>query len=328
VKELVDRFGRVHRSLRVSVTDRCNIRCQYCMPDGPLAFLPRNELLTYEEIRRFVDFLSRKGIRRIRLTGGEPLVRAELFRLVAMLKENPRIESVSITTNAMLLADQITDLKESGLDQINISLDTLREEVFKTLSRRQGLDLVLAGIDAALRNGYRPKLNAVLVRGLNEEDAISLVEFASQRSLTMRFIEYMPLDFDQQWNGTQMISGADLRSRLKDRFGELRLTEREDAARPAQDYEIVATGGRVGFIDSVTVPFCSACDRLRLTAEGKIRNCLFGKEEWDVRSALRNENHADLEAVLDECLQRKFAGHGIGQPGFSQPDRAMHQIGG
>ncbi len=298
------------------------------MPDGPLAFLPRHELLTYEEIRRFVDFVSLRGIRRIRLTGGEPLVRAELFRLVALLKENSQIESVSITTNAMLLADQIVDLKASGLDQINISLDTLREETFKTLSRRQGIDLVLAGIDAAICHGYRPKLNAVLVKGLNEEDAISLVEFASERFLTMRFIEYMPLDFDQQWNGTQMISGAELRSRLQERFGELRPIARQDSARPAQDYEMVATGGQVGFIDSVTAPFCSACDRLRLTAEGKIRNCLFGKEEWNVRAALRDKNDSELESILDECIARKFAGHGIGQPGFAHPKRTMHQIGG
>jgi GTP 3',8-cyclase len=328
VKELVDQFGRVHRSLRISVTDRCNIRCQYCMPDGPIAFLPRTDLLTYEEICRFVDLISMAGVTRIRLTGGEPLVRAELHRLVAMLKANKRIESIAITTNAMLLSDQISSLQNAGLDQINISLDTLHENTFQSLSRRKGLDQVLEGIDAAIQHGYRPRLNAVLVRGLNEDDAIALVEFATARNLTMRFIEFMPLDFDHRWNGTQLISGDDLRVRLSDRFGTLRPIVREDSARPSQEYEIVATGGRVGFIDSVTAPFCSGCDRLRLTAEGRIRNCLFGKEEWDVRKALRNGEDSEIESLMEECIQRKYAGHGIGEPGFVPPERAMYQIGG
>jgi cyclic pyranopterin phosphate synthase len=245
-----------------------------------------------------------------------------------MLKANNRIESIAITTNAMLLSDQIALLKEAGLDQINISLDTLHEDTFQSLSRRKGLDQVLAGVEAALKHGYRPRLNAVLVRGLNEDDAIALVEFATARDLTMRFIEFMPLDFDHQWNGTQLISGGDLRIRLEQRFGELRPIVREDSARPSQEYEIVATGGRVGFIDSVTAPFCSACDRLRLTADGKIRNCLFGKEEWDVRNALRHGQESEIASILEECVQRKYAGHGIGEPGFVPPERAMYQIGG
>jgi GTP 3',8-cyclase len=326
---LVDRFGRTHRSLRISVTDRCNIRCQYCMPDGPLQFLPKPQLLTYEEIARFSELMSTLGVTRIRLTGGEPLVRGELFKLVGLLRNIPAIESISITTNAMLLDKQIGELKDGGLDQINISLDTLREEVFRKLSRRDGIDRVVSGIASAIAHGYRPKLNAVLLREINYEDAIPLVEFAIERGLVMRFIEFMPLDSDRQWNGTQFISGDELRSHLEKRFGPMVPVDREDPSRPSHEFRFDGLAGRVGFIDSVTAPFCSACDRLRLTADGKLRNCLFGHDEWNIAEAMRSSKSvSSLISLIEECVANKFAAHGIGQSEFTPPERAMYQIGG
>lgn len=327
--QLVDRFGRTHRSLRISVTDRCNIRCQYCMPDGPLQFLPKQHLLTYEEIAAFSELMTTLGVTRIRLTGGEPLVRGELHKLVKLLRNIPAIESIAITTNAMLLDQQIGALKAAGLDQINISLDTLREEMFRKLSRRDGIDRVLTGIDAAIAHDYRPKLNAVLLREFNFDDAIPLVEFAIERGLVMRFIEFMPLDSDRQWNGSQFISGDELRTHLEKRFGPLRSVDREDPSRPSSEYRFDGHEGRVGFIDSVTTPFCAACDRLRLTADGKLRNCLFGNEEWNVAEVMRRTDpqHSLIE-LIQECVAQKFAAHGIGQAEFVPPERAMYQIGG
>jgi cyclic pyranopterin phosphate synthase len=298
------------------------------MPAGDIAFLPRDELLTYEEIVRFVECVASLGVSRIRLTGGEPLIRKNLASLIALLKANPSVESIALTTNAMLLADQIGALTNAGLDQINISLDTLREDIFKKLSRREGLDRVLEGIDAALSFGFRPRLNAVLMQGINDGDAAALVEFARERGLIMRFIEYMPLDSEREWNGKQLVSGEELRRRLADQLGQIVPVTRSDPSRPSQEYDFVDGGGRVGFIDSVTSPFCEACDRLRLTAEGKLRNCLFGREEWDVRGLLRTGAIEELKSEIQACVQAKFAGHGIGEAGFAPPTRAMYQIGG
>jgi GTP 3',8-cyclase len=326
---LVDSFRRTHRSLRISVTDRCNIRCQYCMPAGLVQFLPRSQLLTYEQIEMLVRALVPVGITRLRLTGGEPLVRAKLDTLVKLLSSVPGVESIALTTNAMLLADQIDDLFEAGLRNINISLDTLRDAVFKELTRRDGLDKVLAGIDAVVKRGLKPKLNAVLLRDINLEDATGLVEFALERQLTIRFIEYMPLDADGSWDGTQMISGDELRSLIKKRFGPMIPLDRDDPARPSTNFGFQGLSGTVGFIDSVSQPFCGACDRLRLTAEGLMRNCLFGKEEWDLRPFLHSEfNPEQLVERVRECVASKFAAHGIGTPEFVSPERTMHRIGG
>lgn len=340
---LVDSFGRIHRSLRISVTDRCNIRCQYCMPDGPIQFLRRSELLTYEEIASLVGIISEVGIQRIRLTGGEPLVRQDLHRLVAMLKGIHNIESVTLTTNGMLLEEQIDGLVRADLDGVNISLDTLSEQTFKKLSRRDGLDRVLAGIDAAIRTGLRPQLNAVLLRDINFDDAIPLVEFALHRGLTIRFIEFMPLDSDRSWSEEKMISGFELRSELSKRFGPLVPQDRFDPSRPAKEYKLKNGDGTIGFIDSVTKPFCGGCDRLRLTAEGKLRNCLFGREEWDIGSLLRvgSRTEAPLGGTHDrdsmrnevletvrECLSNKYASHGMSESDFMPPERPMYQIGG
>lgn len=298
------------------------------MPAETVQFLHKSELLTYEEITKFVHWLSQKGITRLRLTGGEPLVRSNLAGLVAMLKSIESIESVSMTTNGMLLAEQIESLESAGLDQINISLDTLNETVFQRLSRRQGLQRVIDGIEAAIRCGYTPKLNAVLLRDVNYADVEELVDFALGKGLVLRFIEFMPLDSEKNWNGSQHVSGTELRLRLEAKYGALIPIDRDDPSRPAQDFHFANQHGQVGFIDSVSAPFCSRCDRLRLTAEGKLRNCLFGHEEWDIRGFLRSDSFDELESRLNECVQRKYAGHGIGDADFIPPTRTMHQIGG
>ncbi len=331
--QLVDSFGRSHHSLRISVTDRCNIRCQYCMSDGPLRFLPRDRLLTFEQITTFVSIVAPLGVRKIRLTGGEPLVRNELFRLVGALKKVDGVEQIALTTNGMLLAEQIEALAESGLDRINISLDTLREQTFKTLSRREGLDRVVQGIEAAINYGYAPRLNALVLRDINFDEVSELAKFAVDRGLTLRFIEFMPLDADRQWGRDRMVSGQELREVLQQRFGKLRPKAAVSPSQPATDYYFGNAGGVVGFIDSVSQPFCGNCDRIRLTAEGKIRNCLFGREEWDVKAILDQvvdfkDMSAQVQRLVQASVAAKYASHGIADDGFVPPERAMYQIGG
>jgi len=299
------------------------------MPAGIVQFLPRNRLLTYEQITMLVQALVPVGITRLRLTGGEPLVRTRLDTLFTMLSAIPGVESIALTTNAMLLAEQIDGLYEAGLRDINVSLDTLRDSMFKELTRRDGLDRVLLGLEAAVKMGLRPKLNTVLLRDLNLEDAVDLVEFALERDLTIRFIEYMPLDADGNWDGSQMVSGDELRQRLEKRFGPLCRLPRVDPARPSSDYSFEKLTGTIGFIDPVSKPFCGSCDRLRVTAEGLMRNCLFGKDEWDLRPFLQSEPDIEgLVAKVRECVASKFAAHGIGTAGFVPPERTMHRIGG
>ena len=326
---LVDTLGRVHRSLRLSVTDRCNIRCFYCMPAGGLRFLPRAEILSFEEIVRFVGVVATMGVSRVRLTGGEPLVRHDLPKLIEQLAVVPGIDDLAMTTNAVLLAEHAVGLRQAGLERLNISLDTLDAEQFERITRRTGLDQVLAGIDAALEAGFAElHLNAIAIRGETEPQVVPLVEFARQRGLTMRFIEYMPLDADQQWQSQQVLSGADLRRLLESHFGPLVPVDRSDASRPAVDYAF-ADGSRVGFINPVTEPFCGSCDRLRLTAEGAVRNCLFSTQEASVRDLMRagGSDHQIAQLVRDVIASKK-PGHGIDSPEFLRPQRAMYQIGG
>ena len=328
---LGDRFGRVHRSLRISVTDRCNIRCFYCMPPGPVAFLPRDEILTYEEIARVVRVATRLGIHKLRITGGEPLVRAELWKLIHNLVGIEGVDEVALTTNGMLLAEQAMQLREAGLGRINISLDTLREEVFESISRRKGLDRVLEGIAAAQEAGFtKIRLNALSIRDLTEDDIVPLAAYAFDRGLELRFIEFMPLDAEQQWESAQVLSGSAVRTVIEEAYGPLVPVVREDASQPAVDYAFADRPGRVGFINPVSAPFCGNCDRLRLTAEGQIRNCLFSTHEWDVRPLLRDGEVDDNEiaAQFFSAVAEKKAGHGINSPDFLRPERAMYQIGG
>lgn len=326
---LTDRFGRRHRSLRISVTDVCNIRCQYCMPEHADRFLPRDEHLRYDEIARFVSIVAPLGLNRLRLTGGEPLLRPGLERLVAKLAVIEGVADLALTTNGMLLADRLPELVDAGLRRVNVSLDTLSERTFRSISRREGLDRVLRGIAAAVDTpGLTVRLNSLVLRDVNLDDVIALVEFAAEREMTLRFIEFMPLDANRQWSESRMVRGDEIREILAGRFGGLEPAEVTDPSQPATDY-VLPGGGRVGFIDTVTRPFCHACDRLRLTSDGKLRNCLFGEQEWDVREPLRTA--ADPERVLrqvHDCLAAKHAAHGIAETDFRPPQRAMYQIGG
>jgi GTP 3',8-cyclase len=333
---LLDSFGRVHNNLRISVTDRCNIRCFYCMPAENVRFKPRHELLTFEEIVRFVRVAAKLGIDKLRLTGGEPLLRHELPKLVKQLTTVPGVRDIALTTNGILLDEQAAALKAAGVHRLNISLDALSEEVFEQISRRKGLQRVLDGIAAAQLAGFRKiRLNAVSIRGITESEIVPLAEFARSHGLELRFIEYMPLDAEQHWQHDQVLGGNEVREIIEREVGELKPLPVEDPSQPATDFRYADGNGRVGFINPVTQPFCGNCNRLRLTAEGQVRNCLFSTVEWDARAILRDTN-LDQSTVADErigeliaaCVGAKKLGHGIDSPSFIRPERAMYQIGG
>ena len=327
---IVDSLGRVHTNLRVSITDRCNIRCFYCMPDENIRFKPRDELLTFEEIERFVRVAAAMGVSKIRLTGGEPLVRAELPTLIRRLVNIEGIADVALTTNGILLAEQAAALKDAGLHRLNISLDTLDEETFQRITRREGLQRVLDGIFAAQRLGFQQiRLNAVAIRGITEADVIPLGEFARKHGLEMRFIEFMPLDAEEGWQTSQVLSGEAIRGQLENSFGPLVAAPRTDLSQPAVDFAFADGRGRIGFINPVSQPFCHNCNRLRITAEGQVRNCLFSTVEWDARALIRGESNDDAIAqLIRDCVAAKKSGHGIDSDEFIRPERAMYQIGG
>jgi len=327
---LVDQFGRPHSSLRISVTDRCNIRCFYCMPVENVRFKPRQEILSFEEIERFVRAVVPLGINRLRLTGGEPLVRAQLPSLIRRLAAIPPIRDLALTTNGLLLAEHADELAAAGLHRLNVSLDALSEVNFERISRRKGLQQVLDGIAAAQRAGFRKiRLNAVAIRGITEDEAVPLAEFARQHDLELRFIEFMPLDAEEHWQSDHVLDGHTLRELLAKRVAALRPAERPDRSQPATDYEYVDGRGRVGFINPVSEPFCHHCNRLRITADGKLRNCLFSTEEWDARAAMRGDAADEqLRCLVRECVWEKKPMHGIDTDDFQRPERAMYQIGG
>ena len=326
---LVDGFGRVHTDLRISVTDRCNLRCTYCMP-LEVEFKPREQLLTYEEIARVAFVMSGLGIRTIRLTGGEPLVRSGIEGLVRQLVAIPEIESVALTTNGLLLAEQAESLFRAGLARLNVSLDSLREDRFVQIARGKGLDRVLAGLTAAKAAGFQSiRINAVSIRGLTEDEIVPLALFCRREGFHLRFIEFMPLDADGAWSSEQVLAGYAVRELLERQIGPLVPAVRSDTGQPAVDYCWADGSGSVGFIDPVTAPFCGQCDRLRLTADGQVRNCLFSTTEWDARQLLRSGGSDEmLVDLVQECVRGKRAAHGIGEPDFIRPDRAMYQIGG
>ncbi|MFZ4636334.1 MAG: GTP 3',8-cyclase MoaA [Pirellulales bacterium] len=325
---LVDGFSRRHTDLRISVTDRCNLRCSYCMPLD-VVFKPREELLTYEEIARVAGVFAGLGIRTIRLTGGEPLIRRDLPALVRRLVAIPGIDEVALTTNGLLLADQAESLREAGLGRLNVSLDSLRDDGFEQIARRPGLDRVLAGLAAAKRAGFTAiRINAVSIKGLTESEIVPLARFCRREGFRLRFIEFMPLDADQAWDRSQVLSGADVREILEREIGPLVADAPADVGQPAIDYRWV-DGGGVGFINPVSSPFCDRCDRLRLTADGQVRNCLFSTVEWDARRLLREGgDDTAIAALIRDCVAAKRAAHGIDTPAFERPARAMYQIGG
>ena len=326
---IIDSFGRIHTSLRVSVTDRCNIRCFYCMPEV-VRFLPQREVLTFEEIFRVVRIAAELGVTKIRLTGGEPLVRAELWKLVEMLVALPGIEEVALTTNGILLAEQAVALKQAGLRRLNVSLDSIDPAVFQQITRRPGLEKVLAGIMAAKDAGFESiRLNAVSIKGLTESEIGPLAQFARQHELDLRFIEFMPLDADGAWERNQVLSGSDVVKIIEAEVGTLELAARSDLRQPAVDFQYVDGRGRVGFINSVSEPFCETCNRMRITAEGKFRNCLFSTVEWDLRELLRSgADDRQIAERIRECVAAKKAGHGMDSHDFRRPQKSMYQIGG
>lgn len=327
---LVDSFGRVHTDLRVSVTDRCNIRCQYCMPAEGVEFKPHAAILTFEEIERSVRVAASLGVRKLRLTGGEPLVRHGICRLVEMLSAVEGIEDLAMTTNGVLLAQYAEGLKRAGLQRLNISLDTVSRERFREIARRDALPKVLEGIAAARQVGFgHIKLNAVAVRGRSEEDVVPLARFAREQGLELRFIEFMPLDGENRWRSENVLPGDEILRLLTDGIGFLEPIVESDARVPATEYRFVDGIGRVGIIASVSEPFCGRCGRLRLTAEGRLRNCLFSSDEWDVRELLRGGgSDGQLMDLFRAAICAKKAKRGADGGHFARPERAMYQIGG
>lgn len=314
--------------MRISVTDRCNIRCVYCMPES-VRFMPRTELLSFEEIVRVVRATVPLGIDKVRLTGGEPLVRKDIPKLVEMLVAVPGVKDVGLTTNGILLASLAKPLYESGLRRINVSLDTMDPAKFRELTRREGFEQVIEGILAAKAAGFDPvKINAVALKGMNDGDLVPLARFARERGLEMRFIEYMPLDAGA-WERGKVLLAAEMLEKLAEAFGPLIPAPDQDPRAPAVDFDYADGKGRVGMIASVSRPFCRSCNRLRLTADGKLRNCLFSLEETDLRSLLRsNASDPDLARAAYSCVAAKWEGHEINTARFIQPERLMHSIGG
>jgi GTP 3',8-cyclase len=326
---LVDGHGREITDLRVSVTDRCNFRCQYCMPAEGLPWLERAEILSFEEIERLVRVMARMGVTDLRLTGGEPLVRREFPRLVSMLAGVPGIEDLSLTTNAYLLERQADALVEAGITRVNVSIDSLQRDRFFQITRRDSLAQVLRGLDAIARHErVRPiKVNAVAMRGFTEEEALPFAEFARSTSFQVRFIEFMPLDGDHAWSRDQVLTGDELRE-IIDRVHPLEEAPREPHA-TARVFRFADGQGEIGFINPVSEPFCADCNRIRLTADGKLRTCLFSLHETDLREPLRSgASDAEVEAVIRDAVWRKELKHHVGEPGFRQPPRTMSAIGG
>ncbi len=328
---LVDGFGRLHQDLRISLTDHCNLRCTYCMPAEGVPWLPRDTLLTPAELMRIVAVAVGEGITEVRLTGGEPLLRPDVVEVVAAIAgvEGPQGRpEVSITTNGIGLARLASQLRRGGLARLNVSLDTLRPERFLALTRRDRLADVLAGLAAATEAGFAPlKINAVLMRGVNDDEPVELLRWALAQGHELRFIEQMPLDAGHTWTREGMVTADEMLAMLGAEFDLVALPGRGPA--PAQLYSVDGGPGRVGVIASVTRPFCGDCDRLRLTADGQLRSCLFATTESDLRTPLRGgADDAELAAILRRCLAGKAAGHGINTPGFEQPARPMSAIGG
>ena len=326
VAPLVDTFGRVHTDLRISVTDRCNFRCAYCMPAEGMQWLDRSDVLSFEEIERIARVLvERYGIRSVRLTGGEPTVRAHLPVLVRKLADLG--VDLALTTNGATLALVADDLRAAGLERINISLDTLQADRFRQLTRRDELGRVLEGIDAAVAAGFSPvKVNNVLMRGINDDEVVDFLRLGRDKGVEIRFIEFMPLDAQGEWSSDRVVTASEILERAAEHF------EFEPVVRghePAERFRYTDGSGSFGVIASVTRPFCGSCDRIRLTADGQLRNCLFALGHVDLRALLRGGATDDqlAEAVAGE-VHRKWAGHAIGQVTFVRPSKSMSQLGG
>ena len=325
-QSLVDSFGRVHRDLRISVTDRCNFRCQYCMPEEGMVWRDRGELLTFEEIERFASMMvTNFGVDSIRLTGGEPLVRAGLPKLVEKLASLD--VDLAMTTNGVLLPKLAPELRAAGLRRINISLDSLRPDRFEEITRRRDLDRVLEGIDAALAAGFDPvKINVVVMKGINDDEIIDFADWGRSLGVVVRFIEFMPLDADQIWNQSLVMSQSEIIEQLQ---AHAELDEVPRSSAPATRWRYRDGSGEIGVVATVTESFCSTCDRVRITADGQFRSCLFATEETDIRGLLRSgASESDLADAVRGSVADKWAGHQIEQVNFIRPRRSMSEIGG
>jgi cyclic pyranopterin phosphate synthase len=329
MEPLRDSWGREIKSLRVSVTDKCNFRCRYCMPAEGLEWLERDELLSFEEIERLVRVLARMGVDEVRLTGGEPLVRRDLPTLVGKLAATPGVRDLSLTTNGVLLDRLAAPHVEAGLRRINVSLDSLSHERFAEITRRDALDRVLAGLAAAERHPeLRPiKVNCVAIKGFTEEEVPALAELARRKPYVVRFIEFMPLDADQAWRGDDVLTGGEIRALIEERWPLEELPAK--ASSTARRFRFADGAGEIGFVNPVSEPFCSTCDRIRLTADGQLRTCLFSRREWDLKTPLRDGSSDErLDELIRFAVAHKELKHKINDPGFVRASRSMSQIGG
>ena len=325
-KGLTDLVGRVHKDFRISVTDRCNFRCQYCMPEEGLDWLKREELLSFEEITRITKILVENyGINSVRLTGGEPTLRANLSDLISMLSELP-IE-IALTTNGISLDKNAHNFRSAGLHRVNISIDSLKAERFKEITLRDDMKKVITGIEASIEAGLSPvKINVVVMRGINDDEIIEFAKFGRERGVIVRFIEFMPLDADEKWSTLSVVSLEEIFSAINSVYP-LEVVKRSNA--PASRFRYIDGQGEIGIVASVTQKFCDTCDRIRITADGQFRNCLFSNEEFDLKEALRSESSdKEICELLEMAVSAKREGHGIGNVDFIRPARSMSQIGG
>jgi len=329
VDPLVDGWGREIGSVRISVTDKCNFRCTYCMPAEGLEWLRRDEILTFEEITRLVSILAAMGVGDVRLTGGEPLVRRDLPELVRMLGTIPGVDDLSLTTNGILLDRLARPLVEAGLRRVNVSLDSLDHVRFAEITRRDALDQVLAGLAEAERYPeLRPiKINCVAIKGFTEDEVPALAELARRKPYVVRFIEFMPLDADEAWQEDEVLTGGEIRALIEERWPLEEIPAK--ASSTARRFRFADGAGEIGFVNPVSEPFCSSCDRIRLTADGQLRTCLFSRKEWDLKTPLREgASEEELERLLRFAVAHKELKHKINEPGFVRASRSMSQIGG
>ncbi len=324
---LVDSFGRIAEDLRISVTDRCNFRCTYCMPTGIVDWIPRNEILSFEELARLASICVELGIRSVRLTGGESLVRAHLERLVSSLAKLP-LDDLALTTNGYLLEEKAETLAAAGLRRVNVSLDSLDRDRFKKITGADALEKVLAGIEAARVAGLEPvKINCVVMRSVNDDELVDFAYFAQSNSLHVRFIEFMPLDGSRSWEMSEVVTASEILDRLSGHFDLIP----DDSSGPAEIYRFAGQeeAGSVGIIASVSRPFCDRCNRIRITADGQLRTCLFALEETDLKGLLRSGACDDeIASVIQRSVAAKWRGHRIGSADFCRPERSMFAIGG
>lgn len=326
---LFDSFGRQFKDLRISVTDRCNFKCFYCKSARGVNYIERSHLLTYEEIERVARILVAQGIRKIRLTGGEPLLRKNLELLVSKLSQIDGLQDLALTTNAFNLHERAGELRRSGLQRITVSLDSLQPGRFYEITQSRSFEKVMAGIEAAKFHKLEPlKVNCVVVRGVNDDEILDFAEFARRSQISLRFIEFMPIDEDEQWNREKVVTGDQILEVIADRY-ELVPIETVDSSVTARSYQFQDSSGSVGVISPVSEPFCGECSRLRLTADGKFRLCLFSGREYDVKALLReSSSDEELEEFFRATLLKKEKGHRINEPDFKAPSRTMSYIGG